>query len=173
MQTIVLNQDDLVTAYRLNYLQLLIRTNSKKNRRVTVIFYVVLFLLVWFQGFPMAGIVALLVPLIFLVLIIFVWFVSLPNAAKKQIKSPTLSMPYDIHWDEDYLYNSSRDMEGKLSWHVFSKIVENDRCILLYSQNCLFHIYPKRFFNDDSELHDFKAHAQKGIDEHHLKNSSS
>lgn len=172
MQTIVLNQDDLVTAYRLNFLQLLSRTNSKKNRRITAIFYVVLFLLVWFQGFPMAGIIALFVPLIFLVFAIFTWFVSLPNTAKKHIKSPSLSTPYDIYWDDDYLYSSSKDMEGKLSWHVFSKIVENDRCILLYSQNCLFHIYPKRFFNNDSELHDFKNHAQKGIDEHHMKKES-
>lgn len=172
MQTIVLNQDDLVTAYRLNYLQLLARINSKKNRRVIAILYVVLFLIVWFQGFPMTGTIVLFGPLIFFIFAVFVWFVSLPNTAKKQIKLPTLSMPYDIHWDEDYLYSSNKDIEGKLSWRVFSKIVENDSCILLYSQNCLFHIYPKRFFNDDSELHDFKAHAQKGIDEHHMKKES-
>lgn len=171
MKTLTFSQSDLIDALRLNYLQLFRSKKDKKILTVIVISFVLCFMLVWFQNFPISGLGALIFFIIIPLLVAANWFAVIPRTAKSLIKTPQFSMPLNIHWDEHYLYSSNADIKVRSAWHAFLKIAEDDSCILLYSQSCLFHIYPKRFFESEEELQDFKSHALKGIADYHLSNS--
>lgn len=81
-------------------------------------------------------------------------------------KSGLFARVYNIQWDAQYLYITSKDAESKIIWSAFMRLVENDTLLLLYSHNRAYQLFPKRIFDSTQELDDFRQHALRGIENH-------
>ncbi|MGJ8655150.1 MAG: YcxB family protein [Akkermansiaceae bacterium] len=82
----------------------------------------------------------------YLVLSYCVW---LPYKSKKLFKQQkALSVPSDVEITEDYFVSTSSLGSAKLVWADFHKYRIGKDLILVYQNDAIFHMFPKRWFTD-------------------------
>ncbi|WP_434778916.1 YcxB family protein [Neisseria sp. Ec49-e6-T10] len=168
MQPLTINNADLIAINRLNWLR-----NFRVNKRKLLSFelgflilFGVLISIYYFLALPIVNILlcGLVLLLLLPMMIAFNWFVFIPILASKYInRNKILSKPYTVRWDDTYLYISSEETKSQLAWSVFFDMIQNDEYILLYSQDYVFQVIAKRFFDSTKEMNDFLRRVQKVI----------
>lgn len=63
-------------------------------------------------------------------------------------------------WNEENLFLTSEHGQVTRSWSDFLKAKENDEVILLYFNDALYEIIPKRWFLGANNLHTFRTHLK-------------
>jgi hypothetical protein len=85
----------------------------------------------------------------------------LPSKVRKlydQFKG--ISDPVTFSWDAVQIEGRGSDGEARRKWSDYLRLRENDEVFLLYITDQLWHVYPKRWFADPSQLEEFGRYAR-------------
>lgn len=171
MKPLMITKEDLFAVNRLNWIR-----NLRINKWKLLAFEIVggilgLILIVGIFITPTIGlIVGGLVLILFIPFIIAgSWFFVSPFFVSQQFnKNKVFSIPYIIKWDETYFYISSDQTDTKLAWSALMDMAENNDYILLYSNNLVFHVIAKRYFDNIEEMESFLHTAKTGMNINHV-----
>ncbi|HEV3272555.1 MAG TPA: YcxB family protein [Candidatus Methylacidiphilales bacterium] len=78
------------------------------------------------------------------------------QAAKIFSQQKTLQIPYECRITDEKLYGHSEIGESRMSWEDFHKWKGNEKLILVYQSDRIFHMFPRRWFASDDEFQSFK-----------------
>lgn len=88
------------------------------------------------------------------------FFLYLPNRAKRLYRQQkNLHREYRFSWDDQGVFLQAEDYQEKIRWADLSKAKENRTLLLLYPSDHLFHVFPKRSFNNPEQFADFRSHV--------------
>ena len=71
-------------------------------------------------------------------------------------KEPMFGEPMSWTFGEDEITLDHPRTSGRQQWSVYKKIVETDNLFLLYPQETIYNIIPKRGFADEAEMERFR-----------------
>lgn len=87
------------------------------------------------------------------------FFVIIPYRSRRIYRQQkSLHLEHQFEWDDQFLYFSSQDYEGKIRWADFIKVKESCNMLLLYRSDALFQMMPRRCFSSGKSFEDFKSH---------------
>lgn len=72
--------------------------------------------------------------------------------------------PITIEIDEDKLKIQTINCESSIRWQLYIKAIETKNIFMLYQAKALFNIIPKRAFNSDEELDEFRELVRTKIE---------
>ena len=72
-----------------------------------------------------------------------------------------LASPFTYTWDAEFLEARGISGHSKREWKNYAKYKENDKLFLLYHADNLFEMLPKSWFQDQSQVSDFRVHAER------------
>jgi hypothetical protein len=70
---------------------------------------------------------------------------------------------YDVTVDDTGIHVKSRTLEAKRSWDGYINVMESERLFLLVRGKGLFGTYPKRAFENEGQINEFRRIATKNI----------
>jgi hypothetical protein len=75
----------------------------------------------------------------------------------------SLQREFTLSWNADGVQSKNANGEYSVSWSDFIRWKENDRLYLLYLSDIMFSMVPKRAFDSEADMDDFRNHLVKGI----------
>lgn len=72
-----------------------------------------------------------------------------------------ISEPLTFSWDSEHIEGQSTEGHGKRKWTDYVRFREDETVFLLYITDHLWHVYPKRWFGNPSQLEEFRKYAMK------------
>lgn len=134
------SQRDCVRAWRRHF-------REKLNLALDLVAIVVLAAFGLFQwrasGFGLAALVSLAMSAA-LALIVVIALFAIPQLAYR--KSDKLKQPYHLEFSEDAIEFRTRDIESRLQWHLYGRVLIDRHSYLLYHGKDEFTIVPKWVF---------------------------
>lgn len=158
MKKVTISEEDFLEANRMHC-----RYHTSAKKLLGILLSVIVVLTAYFlltkeylsaAIFPVIGLgVLLIIPLT------RCWL--LPAIARKNYRrSALIKQTFTITWNDQHLYNKSDGMSDSVTWASFVRLDESEHLLLLYFEEHLFRIVPKRYFDDQAELDDFLLHVQ-------------
>jgi hypothetical protein len=163
--TIQLNEQDYLAAQRLH------RRSSELRFWVAIGIIALASLLIGYleppspEGFfsSHAGPLATMLPVgILLIAFRYVYVPSRHRRIFRQQKN--LHVPYELSWSDTGFVATSERGSVRTAWTDVIKCRENEKLLLLYLSDVMFHILPKRSFPDDAtgaQIREFIEHSLK------------
>ena len=91
---------------------------------------------------------------IVLLLISFSAYYIIPKLAFN--RDPKLKDEYNLIFNDDEISFNTDKLNSKLEWKIYDKVLENTKFFLIYWGKYTFTVIPKRVFQDQSEINNFR-----------------
>jgi YcxB-like protein len=92
------------------------------------------------------------------------WFVNrfgYPNRARKSIAiQPEFQQDFIYSWNSEAISGESSTGRSNRPWKYYKKIAESEKIFLLYQNDNLYEVIPKRWFVDEAQLAEFRTIAK-------------
>lgn len=76
--------------------------------------------------------------------------------AKIHRQQASLHAHYTYSWDDEWLSVASKHVQAKRRWSDYIKMRESDELLLLYHSDVMFEIFPKAWFNSQTQIDEFR-----------------
>ena len=84
------------------------------------------------------------------------YYIFLPwKAAKTYRQYQAIQEPITIELKDSGIYSENKNGSSIIEWHTIRKIKRNEKLLLVYPADSIFHIFPNHFFENDKEFYDF------------------
>ena len=70
-----------------------------------------------------------------------------------------IAEPITYEWDSQRLLAKGETGHGEYKWKDYAKVKEDDKVVLFYITDYLWHVVPKAWFNEPAELEEFRGYA--------------
>ncbi|WP_019918979.1 YcxB family protein [Methyloversatilis discipulorum] len=70
-----------------------------------------------------------------------------------------LAFPFTYTWDSEFLEAKGVSGQSKRQWSNYAKCKENENLFLLYHSDALFEMFPKAWFQDQTQIAEFRSLA--------------
>ncbi|WP_256643973.1 YcxB family protein [Stenotrophomonas sp. 9(2022)] len=81
--------------------------------------------------------------------------------AKIHRQQASLHAHYTYSWDDEWLSVASEHVQAKRRWSDYTKMRESDELLLLYHSDIMFEVFPKAWFNEQTQLDEFRLLASR------------
>ena len=62
----------------------------------------------------------------------------------------------NFEFTQEWIYQKSEKFENKLRWKIYIKFLETKNLFVLYQVSNVFNIFPKRAFDSDEQIEEFR-----------------
>jgi YcxB-like protein len=91
-------------------------------------------------------------------------YVYVPRKARKVFRQQkSFQREFSLSWNNDGVRSKDANGEYSTGWSDFIRWKENERLFLLYVSDIQFYMVPKRAFNGEVELRDFRDHLVRSV----------
>jgi hypothetical protein len=86
----------------------------------------------------------------------------LPRKVRRiHLQQKDLAFPFTYTWNSEFLEAKCVSGQSKRRWSDYAKFKENEKLFLLYHSDLLFEMFPKGWFQDQTQIAEFRALAHR------------
>lgn len=77
------------------------------------------------------------------------------------VQQKDLASPFTYTWDSEFLEAKGVSGQSKRQWSNYAKCKENEKLFLLYHSDVLFEMFPKNWFQNQTQIAEFRSLANR------------